>query len=236
MNKDAPEKVFRAATTGLAEGGTTINRLMKSLPVENRREVAAAVLQRLGRAKPGQQNEMGDAFSSETFLTNLASMSPAARRALFSSSGFEGLEARVNQMGAMASNRREGARVFANPSGTARQTALIGWMGSLMTGIATGNPLALGAALAAPVTAGGAAKLLTSDRFVNAVARSTKLSPGAGPSMVAAAARPLRSKSGRKPTARGCANARPAANEKSRRARPQRRPRKPRRNRSLPGP
>lgn len=189
VNKDAPEKVFRAATTGLAEGGTTINRLMKSLPIENRREVAAAVLQRIGRAKPGQQNEMGDAFSSETFLTNLASMSPAARRALFSSSGFDGLEARVNQMGAMASNRREGAKVFANPSGTARQTALIGWMGSLMTALATGNPIALGAALGAPVAAGGVARTLTSDRFVKAIAKPTVLSPGAGPSVVAAAAR-----------------------------------------------
>lgn len=137
----------------------------------------------------GSAKRNGDAFSLETFLTNLASMSPAARRALFSSSGFDGLEARVNQLGAMAANRREGAKVFANPRGTARQTALIGWMGSLMTALATGNPVALGAALGAPVAAGGVARTLTSDRFVKEIAKPTVLSAGLGPSAVAAAAR-----------------------------------------------
>ncbi|MNV28528.1 hypothetical protein D3C71_1197210 [compost metagenome] len=189
VNRDAPEKIFKAATTGLAEGGTTINRVMKSMPVENRREVAAAVLQRLGRAKPGQQNEMGDAFSSETFLTNLANMSAPARRALFSSSGFAGLEDRVQQLGAVANMRREGARVFANPSGTARQTALLGWLGTLMTSFATGNPIAIGGALAAPVFAGAGARIATSPQIVQAISQPAQVSAGAGPVAAAAAAR-----------------------------------------------
>lgn len=190
VNRDAPEKIFKAATTGLGEGGTTINRLMKSLPTENRREVAAAVLQRLGRAKPGQQNEMGDAFSSETFLTNLASMSPAARRALFGSSGFPGLEQRINQMGAVANARREGSKVFANPSGTARQTALLGWLGGLMTSFASGNPVAIGGALAAPVIANAGARIATNPNIVRAISTPAELSPAAGPVAIAAAARP----------------------------------------------
>lgn len=189
VNRDAPEKVFKAATTGLAEGGTTINRLMKSLPVENRREVAAAVLQRLGRAKPGAQNEMGDAFSSETFLTNLATMSPAARRALFGSSGFPGLEQRINQMGRMASVRREGSQVFANPSGTARQAGMIAWAGALAGALATGNAAAIVGALAAPVATNVAARLATNPERVRALARRTELSAAAGPSAAAAAAR-----------------------------------------------
>lgn len=189
VNRDAPEKIFKAATTGLSEGGTTINRLMKSLPVENRREVAAAVLQRLGRARPGQQNEVGDAFSSETFLTNLATMSQPARRALFGSSGFSGLEQRINQMGRMASVRREGSQVFANPSGTARQAGMIAWAGALAGALATGNAAAIAGALAAPVAANVTARLATNPERVRALARTTELSAAAGPSAAAAAAR-----------------------------------------------
>lgn len=189
LNKDAPEKIFRAATSGLGEGGTTIARVMKSMPTENRREVTAAVLQRLGRARPGQQNEMGDAFSSETFLSNLAGMSQEARRALFGSSGFPGLEDRITQMGRMAATRREGAQVFANPSGTARQTALLGWGGALMGALASGNPLAIASALGAPAIANAGARLATSSRVVDFAARPTTISPGAVPLSLSAMAR-----------------------------------------------
>ncbi|RUR68696.1 hypothetical protein EJP67_16665 [Variovorax guangxiensis] len=188
VNKDAPEKIFRAATTGLAEGGTQIARVMKSMPVENRREVTAAVLQRLGRAKPGQQNELGDAFSSETFLTNLANMSPSARRALFGGSGFPGLEERVTQLGAVANMRREGSKVFANPSGTARQGAMIGWAAGLGTALATGNAAAIGTALATPIVTNAAARLLTSPARVRAAAEINQVNAAMGPVSAAAAA------------------------------------------------
>ncbi len=189
VNRDAPEKIFKAATTGLSDGGTQINRLMKSMPEENRREVAAAVLQRLGRAKNGQQNEMGDAFSSETFLTNLAAMSLPARRALFSNSGFPGLEQKIQTMGKMAANRREGAQVFANPSGTARQIGLGAWASTLIGGLATGNPVMISGALAAPAGANVLARGLTSEKAVRGLAERTTLNPSAAPAGLAALAR-----------------------------------------------
>lgn len=189
VNRDAPEKIFKAATTGLSDGGTQINRLMKSMPEENRREVAAAVLQRLGRAKNGQQNEMGDAFSSETFLTNLAAMSLPARRALFSNSGFPGLELKIQTMGKMAANRREGAQVFANPSGTARQIGLGAWASTLIGGLATGNPLMISSALAAPAAANVLARRMTSEKAVRSLAERTTLNPAAAPAGLAALAR-----------------------------------------------
>lgn len=189
VNRDAPEKIFKAATTGLADGGTQINRLMKSLPMENRREVAAAVLQRLGRAKNGQQNEMGDAFSSETFLTNLAAMSLPARRALFSNSGFPGLEQKIQTMGKMAASRREGAQVFANPSGTARQTNLMALGSGLAAAIATGNPHGIALGLGIPTAAAVGAKTLASPRVVRFAAGETSLSEAASPAVLTAAAR-----------------------------------------------
>lgn len=189
VNRDAPEKIFKAATTGLSDGGTQINRLMKSMPEENRREVAAAVLQRLGRARNSSQNEMGDAFSSETFLTNLAAMSLPARRALFSNSGFPGLEQKIQTMGKMAANRREGAQVFANPSGTARQIGLGAWASTLIGGLATGNPLMISSALAAPAAANVLARRMTSENAVRSLAERTTLNPAAAPAGLAALAR-----------------------------------------------
>ena len=189
VNREAPERVFKAAISGLADGGTQINRLMKSMPEENRREVAAAVLQRMGRAKNSAQNEMGDAFSSETFLTNLAAMSLPARRALFSNSGFPGLEEKVMTMGRMAANRREGAQVFANPSGTARQTNLTAWGSGLAAALATGSPHGITLALGIPTASAIGAKVLTSPSTVRFAAGKTALDQSAAPATLAAAAR-----------------------------------------------
>jgi hypothetical protein len=189
VNRDAPEKIFKAATTGMAEGGTTITRLMKSLPEDNRREVAAAVLQRMGRARPGVQNADGDAFSSETFLTNLAAISPMARQALFNTSGYPGLTQKVNALASMAAVRRDGAKVFANPSGTARQSALLGWAGTLFGALASGHMGIVGSALVAPVATNVMARGVTSPGLVKWVANSTRLSDAAVPALLNAAAR-----------------------------------------------
>jgi hypothetical protein len=99
------------------------------------------------------KNDVGDAFSSETFLTNLAAMSPEAKKALFGHSGFPGLRERVDQMARMASVRREGAQVFANPSGTARQTGVAAWVAALGSSIATGNAAGIAGAIGGPVGA-----------------------------------------------------------------------------------
>ncbi|OAK61705.1 hypothetical protein A3K87_20680 [Variovorax paradoxus] len=188
INKDAPEHVFKAATSGLADGGTQIRRLMKSMPLENRREVAAAVLQRLGRAKNSTQDEMGSVFSSETFLTNLAAMSPAARSALFTSSGFPGLQQRINQMGRMASVRREGSTVFANPSGTARLVGLGGWWLELGKAIASGSPLGIAKVMAVPTASKLLAKATTSPTLTRFAADQTQASGAMLPAAVNAVA------------------------------------------------
>lgn len=189
VNRDAPEKIFKAATTGLSDGGTQIHRLMKSMPEENRREVAAAVLQRLGRAKNSAQNEMGDAFSSETFLTNLAAMSLPARRALFSNSGFPGLEQKIQTMGKMAANRREGAQVFANPSGTARQAGLVGYFATLATAIGTGNAPLVAKLAAIPAGSAAAASFLTNPDRVRKLGEKVVMSDAIAPAALSSAVR-----------------------------------------------
>ena len=189
VNREAPERIFKAATSGLSDGGTQIHRLMKSMPEENRREVAAAVLQRLGRARNSSQNEMGDAFSSETFLTNLAAMSGPARMALFANSGFPGLRQKIETMGKMAANRREGSQVFANPSGTARQAGMVGYFATVGTAIATGNIPLLVKLAAIPAGSAMAASFMTNPNRVQKLAERSVLSEAAAPAALVGAAR-----------------------------------------------
>ena len=65
-----PERIFSAAISGTKEGATTLRAVMQSLPEDGQKMISATVLRRLGRATSGQQNELGDKFSTETFLTN----------------------------------------------------------------------------------------------------------------------------------------------------------------------
>lgn len=111
-----------------------------------------------------------------------------ARNAIFGGSGIAGLQTKINLMGRMASVRREGAKVFTNPSGTASQAALMGWMGGVVAAATTGSMPALFTALAAPVGARTFAKGLTSRAFINFLAKETTANPALPATALSAAA------------------------------------------------
>lgn len=192
VSRDTPERVFQAVLSGTSEGDTIAQRVISALPMRERREVAGAVLQRLGRATPSQQNAAGDAFSSETFLTNLARMSQPARKTLLGRTDLNGLLDKIGQLASVADVRREAGRVFANPSGTAPAAAQIG-VGSAIAGGAAaavaGNPLPLAGALAIPAAANLGARAVASPSLVNMAATPTTLAPGAQAAMLGAAGR-----------------------------------------------
>lgn len=134
---------------------------------------------------------MGDAFSAETFLTNLSRMSPQARQTLFGRTDLDGVIERVQKFAAVADTRREGGRIFANPSGTAPAAAQIGLGGGIAGGVvaaAAGQPLPLMGALAVPAMANAGAKVMTSPKVLELAATKTAMSQGAGAAMVNAAA------------------------------------------------
>jgi hypothetical protein len=189
LSKDAPEKVFSAAISGSFEGNTVVRRVVSALPMKERREFAAAVLQRMGRATAGQQNAEGNAFSSETFLSNLSKMSQTARQTLFGRTDAPGIEEQVQQLAKVAESRRAGGRVFANPSGTAPAAAQLGMGGAIgagVVGLATGAGLApLAGALTLPATAYGMARVMTSDLPTRFAAGTTTLKDGAEAAAVA---------------------------------------------------
>lgn len=187
--RDTPEKIFLGAISGTAEGDTVVKRVISMIPKSQRREVAAAVLQRMGRATPGQQNAEGNAFSSETFLTNLSKLSEPARKTLFGRTDVEGIEAQLGQFAKVAESRRDGGRVFANPSGTAPAAAQMVGAGGIAGAIALGNPAALTLAAGVPIAARVGAGILTSPRVVDWVAKPTTINAGVPASALGAASR-----------------------------------------------
>ena len=92
-------------------------------------------------------------------------------------------------MGRMAAVRREGSQVFANPSGTARQAGLFGWVAALGSAIATGNSAGIAGAIAVPLGAKLAAKVATSPNVVRFAAGRSEVPQGLAATSSAAASR-----------------------------------------------
>ena len=170
--KVQPEDIFMAATKG-KEGATRIRAVMKGLDPKERDIVASTVLRRMGRAKPGAQDEMAEAFSTETFLTNWATLSPQAKSALFSGTPkLKAYSKNLDQIAKTARIIREGSRALANPSGTSSQFANF-----LTAGLAAGgvvDPKFLGLAGTVFVGNNALTRLMTSDKFVKFLADTTR--------------------------------------------------------------
>jgi hypothetical protein len=191
VSKADPEKMFIAAVSGTKEGATTISGVMKSLPEESRKVVAATMLQRLGKALPGKQDDLGEVFSTETFLTNWNKLHPDAKRSLFAPLPAQ-MRSDLDQIAKVASNVREGSKVFANPSGTAQAnlTHEMGWgtAGAAVMQLAYGHPLGaaatVGAAAGGVISANLMAKAMTSPTVVHWLAETTKVPVGQLPAQL----------------------------------------------------
>jgi hypothetical protein len=178
-----PEKIFQAAISGNREGATTLRSVMQSLDAEGQKTVSATVLRRLGIANPSNQNDLGEKFSTGTFLTNWNKLSPEAKRTLFDRYG-AGFRDDMDEIAKITGNLREGSKVFQNPSGTEQATAQAATVGGFALSVVTGN---FGAAAAILAGAGGAnlsARLMTNPRFVKWLAQSTKHPLAHAPSMI----------------------------------------------------
>ena len=85
----------------------------------------------------------------------------------------------------MAENIRDGAKVYANPSGTANKAAAIGYYSSLpaagVAGVMGAGPLPLAGLLLSGAGAHITARAMTNPRFVSWLARSTELPVSALP-------------------------------------------------------
>lgn len=172
-----PEAVYNAALSGTKDGATTLRAVMQSLPEDGQRALTGAVVKRMGLATPGHQDASGEVFSAQTFLTKWNALSPEAKRALFHRHGPK-FAADMDKVAGVASNLRDGSKVFANPSGTANRAAAysygIGTATSVLASPVIG-PLPALAAISSGVAANALARAMTNPKFVSWLARSTEL-------------------------------------------------------------
>jgi hypothetical protein len=165
------------------KSGNRIARIMRSLNPMQRDAVKAEVIQNMGRATPGRQSDVGDVWSSNTFLTNWNRMGnkrqgEVAKDVLFA--GMDGeLRAALDNLAHVSNKLEQGASVFANPSGTARATEAIGMGKGLGGALLTGALGTAGIMLAGLATRRISARMMFDKDFVNGVAAAIQ-KPSAG--------------------------------------------------------
>jgi hypothetical protein len=168
-----PEAVFKAATSGTKEGAFVLRSVMQSLPKENQRDLAAAIVRRLGMAKASVQDQTGEVFSTQTFLTNWNNLSKEAKAVVFNRFGPQ-FARDMDDISKVAANLRAGSKVYANPSGTGGAAAQFGTVGAFVMSILTGQLQVAGGIAAAAGGANAAARRMTNPNFVRWLAQSTK--------------------------------------------------------------
>jgi hypothetical protein len=165
------------------KSGNRIARIMRSLNPMQRDAVKAEVIQNMGRTTPGRQNDVGDVWSSDTFLTNWNRMGnkrqgEVAKDVLFAGMNGE-LRAALDNLASVSNRLQQGASVFANPSGTARATEAIGTGKGLGGALLTGALGTAGIMLAGLATRRISARMMFDKDFVNGVAAAIQ-KPSAG--------------------------------------------------------
>lgn len=160
VNKDTPEAIYKAATSGTNEGATNLNAVMQSLPEKGKKAVTANLLKLIGKATPGNQNDVGNVFSNNTFLTNWNKLSSEAKQSYLARQSYgNDFSSNMKDIASVADNLRSGSKVFSNPSGTSQGNALISSILSLASSPIRGVGNVLGAR--------SAAKYMTNPQNVN---------------------------------------------------------------------
>ena len=169
------EDVFRHVIAGSKEGATRLLAVKRSLNPEEWKVVSKTVLRRLGRAVNSQQDDLGEEFSAETFLTNWNALAGNSKDALFGSRNQ--FRRDIDTVAQVASNLRNVRRVGANPSGTAGAIIDATAVGGPLLALGNGNLSTAGVMAVGSATSATMSRLMQSPRFVNWLAQSTRMQP-----------------------------------------------------------
>jgi hypothetical protein len=156
---------------------------MQSVPKPEQKAVASAFISKMGKALPGQQDELGDVFSTERFLTNWNKLSPEAKQVLFNRFGSD-YRKNLDKIAETASMIREGSRVLANPSGTAAAGVQPATLAVLATAIAAGQYKLLTGLLTTSALSRASAKAFTNPKYVNWLAENSNIPTSAIPGAI----------------------------------------------------
>lgn len=155
---------IESMATGKTGGVQRLSGLMQSLSDAERGQIQATVIDRMGRATKGNQDDAGNVFSANTFLTNWNGLSTKGKAAMF---GDGELRKSLDQLARVASNIKDVSR-YTNTSNTA---GALGWQAAISgaTGVIS---------YPAAILLGGAqyitGKMLASPKFAAWLARAPK--------------------------------------------------------------
>lgn len=173
------ENIFKGVAPTDVESVNTVRRVFRSLGDTQREIVSEAIVNRMGRASPGQQDLSGQKFSSETFLTNWSRINDSAKAQLFTDPA---MRAKLDSIAKVSNEIRSSKTPFANNSGTAQGLTAGGVYATVPAAVgmaATGNVAAAGATLtiAGSMVAGAniGARMLTSPKIVDWLAKTPKV-------------------------------------------------------------
>lgn len=173
VNKDAPEQAYNSLMQSGKENVSTLRAVKKSIGDEARASTAATWVDRLGRASPGNQNELSDVFSPDRLLTNWNTMNPKARTEVLSGFKDSGkVAASMDDIAKAASMLKDSSKVWANPSGTGANTAARVAIGGTAFG-ALYHPMVAGGIASGMVGVNLSSRLMTNQKFVTWLAEST---------------------------------------------------------------
>jgi len=175
-----PEDASRAYLGYASQNSGSLKALRqtkRTLGKEARAANTSTWIDKMGRATPGNQDDLSEVWSASTFLTNWNQSSPAARRELLS--GFDNATQVSKDMDAIAraaSMVKESSKMFANPSGTAASSSLrkvlagTGAVSLLLHPLATAATVGVGLG----VSKATAHTLMASPKFISWLAEPTK--------------------------------------------------------------
>ena len=166
ISADNPERAFEAFRNMAMEGRASsdvrrMRQIKSSLSRDDWNVVSASIVDRLGRARPGQQNAAGDAFSPITFLTEWNKLNREAKAILLP----ENVRVELNKLAAVAEQARA-AGAERNLSNT----------GTVLTGAAAGTAAIQAPLLTAAVlgSANVSSRLMTSPIPLRALNRHAR--------------------------------------------------------------
>lgn len=179
-NKVDFDKVFNAVTRG-GEGIQSVRAIKRSLKPEEWEAVASNVVRKMGRATSGQQDDVGEIFSLNKFLTDWDKLGRVKGELFSGSKTLDQYRSNLDRVAKVASRFKEAAKEMSNPSGTGQFSANVGLVGGGAGALVSGNLPAFGAIVGAVASNAAASRLMSSPRFVKWLASSSNVKTLSGP-------------------------------------------------------
>lgn len=164
---DRDDKAYKWMMEGSKDSGARIAKARNNVTSKEWDDVVSTTVDRMGLATPGTQNEAGDLFSPNTFLTNWNKLSKEAKANMFSGKRYAGTREALDNLVDVTAALKDSATAK-NFSNTAPVTSALNAISNPLTALTLGT---------AAVPQHLLAKQMTNPVFVNWLAKGAKIAP-----------------------------------------------------------